>query len=81
MRVSRRSRLRQGALSWDLLHDLNAPGRYVEYIVDQSWTEHLRRFDRVTAEDVAVRERKLGFHAAEEPPRVSRYVVEPRTTH
>ena len=78
MRVSRRSRLRQGALSWDLLHDLNMPGRYVEYIVDQSWTEHLRRFDRVTADDVAVRERKLGFHIAEEPPVVTRYVVEPR---
>ena len=78
MRVSRRSRLRQGALSWDLLHDLNVPGRYVEYIVDQSWTEHLRRFDRVTADDVAVRERKLGFHTADEPPVVTRYVVEPR---
>ncbi len=78
MRVSRRGRLRQGALSWDLLHDLNVPGRYVESIVDQSWIEHLRRFDRVTADDVAVRERKLGFHIAEEPPVVTRYVVEPR---
>ena len=78
MRVSRRSRLRQGALAWDLLHDLNVPGRYVESIVDQSWIEHLRRFDRVTADDVAVRERKLGFHIAQEPPVVTRYVVEPR---
>ncbi len=78
MRVSRRSRLRQGALSWDLLHDLNVPGRYVEYIVDHSWTEHLRRFDRVTADDVAVRERKLGFHIAGEPPVVTRYAVEAR---
>ena len=76
MRVSRRGRLRQGALEWDLLHDLNEPGRFIEFIVDQSWTEHLRRFDRVTADDVSVRERKLGFHIAEEPPLVRRYSVE-----
>ncbi|MEO8249848.1 MAG: MFS transporter, partial [Burkholderiales bacterium] len=76
MRVSRRSRLRQGALSWDLLHDLNDPGRFVEQIVDHSWTEHLRRFERVMADDVAIRERKLGFHLGEEPPVVARFSVE-----
>ncbi|WP_211100428.1 MFS transporter, partial [Azospirillum brasilense] len=58
MRESRRSRLRQGALDWQLQHDIADPGRYVERIVDESWTEHLRRFDRVTASDVALRARK-----------------------
>ena len=76
MRVSRRSRLRQGALGWELLRDVNQPGRFVEQIIDESWTEHLRRFDRVTASDVALRERKLGFHLPEEPPVVTRCVVE-----
>ena len=76
MQESRRSRLRQGALSWDLLRDLGEPGRYVEQIVDESWTEHLRRFDRVTAADVALRERKLAFHVGDAPPLVTRCLVE-----
>jgi predicted MFS family arabinose efflux permease/quinol monooxygenase YgiN len=73
---SRRSRLRHGALSWELLHDINDPGRFVEVIVDESWTDHLRRFDRVTAADVALRDRKLAFHLGEAPPRVTRSLME-----
>ena len=76
MRVSRRSRLRQGALGWLLLRDVQQPGRYIEQIIDESWTEHLRRFDRVTASDVALRERKLAFHLPKEPPLIMRCVVE-----
>jgi aryl-alcohol dehydrogenase-like predicted oxidoreductase len=72
MQDSRRSRLRQGALGWELLHDMGQPGRYLEQIVDESWTEHLRRFDRITAADVALRDRKLAFHVAEGPPVVTR---------
>ena len=76
MQESRRSRLRQGALSWELLRDLAEPGRFVEQIVDESWTDHLRRFDRVAAADVALRDRKLAFHIAESPPVVTRCVME-----
>ncbi|MFN9474472.1 MFS transporter [Acidovorax sp.] len=76
MQESRRNRLRQGALSWQLRHDIADPARYVEQIEDESWTEHLRRFDRVTASDVALRERKLAFHIGDAPPVVSRFVVE-----
>jgi MFS family permease len=76
MQESRRSRLRQGALAWDLLRDVADPGRYIEQIVDESWVEHLRRFDRVTAGDVALRERRLAFHIGESPPLVTRCVVE-----
>lgn len=76
MQESRRSRMRQGALSWELLHDLYEPGRYVEQIIDESWTEHLRRFDRVTAGDVQLRDRKLAFHIGDAPPRVTRFVLE-----
>ncbi len=72
----RRGRLRNGALSWELLHDINEPGRFIEAIVDESWTDHLRRFDRVTATDVALRDRKLAFHLGTEPPRVSRALME-----
>lgn len=76
MRESRRSRLRQGALAWELLRDAADPGRYVECIVDESWTEHLRRFDRITRADVALRERRLGFHLGPGEPVVTRCFIE-----
>jgi hypothetical protein len=64
MDESRRSRLRQGALDWQLLHDLYEPAHYVEQIIDASWTEHLRRFDRITADDVALRDRACPSRSA-----------------
>jgi MFS family permease len=76
MQESRRSRLRQGALDWQLLHDLYEPGRYVEQITDASWTEHLRRFDRISTADVQLRDKRLAFHIGEEPPLVTRYLIE-----
>jgi len=77
MRESRSSRLRQGALSWELFRDTNDPGRFLEYFVDESWVEHLRRFDRVTTADVALRARRLSFHLGERPPVVTRCIAEP----
>jgi Transmembrane secretion effector len=76
MQESRRSRMSQGALEWQVLQDLYDPARVVEQITDESWTEHLRRFDRVTAADVQLRDRKLTFHIGEEPPRVTRFLIE-----
>lgn len=76
MQESRRSRLRQGALAWALLRDIGDPGRFVEQVVDESWTEHLRRFDRVTADDVALRNRKVSFHIGDAPPVVTRYALD-----
>jgi MFS family permease len=76
MQESRRSRMSHGAIDWQLLQDLYDPGRIVEQITDASWTEHLRRFDRVTAADVQLRDRRLAFHIGESPPVVTRFVVE-----
>ena len=76
MQESRRSRMSHGALDWQLLLDLYDPGRIVEQITDESWTEHLRRFDRVTAADVQLRDRKLAFHIGEAPPVVTRFLIE-----
>ncbi|VTU41043.1 enterobactin exporter EntS [Variovorax sp. PBS-H4] len=75
MQQTRRARLSQGAIGWELLHDIAEPGRYVEEVVDESWTEHLRRFHRATAADMALRERRLAFHQGETLPVVTRYVV------
>ena len=75
MQQTRRARLGQGAIGWELLHDIAEPGRYIEEIVDESWTEHLRRFHRATAADVALRERRIAFHEGAEPPVVTRYLL------
>jgi quinol monooxygenase YgiN len=74
MRESRRSRLQQGALSWGIFRDHANPRHWMEYYVDESWVEHLRRFDRVTAVEVALRDRRRAFHHGDAPPKVSRYV-------
>jgi MFS family permease len=76
MRKTRRARLRQGALSWGLFRDTAAPGRYIEYFVDESWVEHLRRLERFTAADAGLREQRLAFHRGEHPPEVRRFVAE-----
>jgi len=76
MEESRRSRLRVGAVGWELLSDINDPGRFIEVIEDASWTEHLRRFERVSVQDAALRERKLAFHIGGQPPIVRRAVRE-----
>ena len=76
MHQTRRSRVGEGAIGWELLHDIGQPARYVEQIVDPSWTEHLRRFNRATAADLALRERRLAFHVGEGPPVVTRYIAQ-----
>ena len=76
MQETRRARLRQGALSWGLFRDTSVAGRYIEYFLDESWVEHLRRQERFTAADVGLRERRLAFHIGTDPPRVQRYLAE-----
>ena len=79
MRESRRIRLRNGALSWELFRDPVDPYRWVEYFVSESWLEHLREQERLTASDVAVRDRKWAFHIGDAPPVVSRLIAQPIT--
>jgi MFS family permease/quinol monooxygenase YgiN len=76
MNETRSARLRQGALSCEVFRDASVPGRFVEHMLDETWTEHLRRFDRLTAHDVALRERRVAFHLGSEPPRVTRSIAE-----
>jgi MFS family permease len=76
MQRTRRARLRQGVLSWGLFRDTSAPGRYIEYFVDESWLEHQRRLERFTAADAGLRERRLAFHRGDAPPKVTRYVAD-----
>ncbi len=74
MQRTRRARLRQGALSWGLFRDVAQPGRYVEYFVDETWVEHLRRLERFTAFDAELRAERMAFHIGENAPVLRRYV-------
>jgi MFS family permease len=75
MQIVGRRRLSRGALSWELFRDTADPGRFVEYMLDESWLEHLRHFDRLTATDEALRNRRLAFHIGDEPPVVTRAIA------
>ncbi|MFZ2651762.1 MAG: MFS transporter [Burkholderiaceae bacterium] len=77
MQMSRRSRLRQGVLSWELFRDTADPSLYIEHFIDETWADHLRRFNRMTAADVGLRERRLAFHIGGEPPVITRRVAAP----
>ena len=76
MQESRRNRLRHGMLSWGLFRDAADPTRYIEHFVDESWVEHLRHFERMSAYDLTLRERRMSFHVGDEPPLVRRYVAQ-----
>ncbi|MEP7056203.1 MAG: MFS transporter [Caldimonas sp.] len=76
MQESRRNRLRHGMLSWGLFRDAADPRHYVEHFVDESWVEHLRHFERMTAFDIALRDLRFSFHVGAAPPRVSRYIAQ-----
>ncbi len=76
MRKTRRARLRQGALSWGLFRDTSAPGRYIEYFVDENWLEHQRRLERFSAADDGLRELRLALHKGSGPPTVNRFVAQ-----
>ncbi len=73
---TRSSRLRLGALAWHLVQDISEPGRFQEHFVDLSWDDHLRRYQRLSAADAALQDKRIGFLLPGEHVRVSRYHVE-----
>ena len=75
MAESRSGRLRAGAVSWGLFEDIERPARFVEYFACDSWADYLRRFDRLTAADEQLHQRRRAFHIAESPPRISRFIA------
>ena len=72
----RNIRLRDGAIRWGLWADTAVPGRYLESFVVQSWLEHLRQHERVTAADIEVQKVALAFHRGADPPHVSHFLRE-----
>lgn len=67
-------RRRDGAIRWELYHDIEVPGRYLETFVVESWAEHVRQHARVVRGDLAVRRRVREFHLGEKAPAVSHMI-------
>jgi len=76
MKEMRRIRQRDGAIRWNLLRDAADPERYIETFVTESWGEHLRQHERVTAEDREAEQRAQAFHLGSESPRVTHLIAE-----
>jgi MFS family permease len=70
------SRLRTGAISWDLYRDTEAADTFVELFVVPSWDEHLRQHhERLTGTDRDYQERATAL--SEGQPTVSHLVAAP----
>ena len=69
-------RRRDGAIDWGLYRDTADPGRYVETFLVDSWVEHLRQHDRVTAVDRAMETRVRSFILDGEGPRITHLVAQ-----
>jgi MFS family permease len=76
MRALGRIRLRDGALRWGLWGDAALPGRYLESFTVESWLEHLRQHERMTAADREVQAIARRFHRGAGDPRVTHLIHE-----
>jgi len=76
MRALGRIRLRDGALRWGLWGDAAQPGRYLESFTVESWLEHMRQHERMTAADREVQKIARVFHRAAGEPRITHYIHE-----
>ena len=75
MARTRGSRLKQGALSWSLFEDAEHAGKFLEYFVFETWADYLRRFDRFTADDLAMQEERHRLHIDSSPPKLTRRIA------
>jgi MFS family permease len=74
-----RVRRRDGATSWGIFFDTEAPDVYLESFKVDSWAEHQRQHERFTLADRELEERVLNF--ARKPIEVKHYIYAPETTH
>src|ERR1700682_36688 len=76
MKEMKRIRQRDGAIRWNLSRDTADPERYLQTFVTESWGDHLRQHERVTAENREVEQRAQAFHLGPEPPKITHLIAE-----
>src|SRR5438876_179022 len=68
-------RRRDGAIRWSVYRDTEDPHRWLEMFVVESWLEHLRQHERVTADDRALFEAAARFDRGGNGPRVRHHIA------
>lgn len=68
-------RRRDGAIRWNVYQDTEDPKRWVETFVVESWLEHLRQHERVTAGDRVALDAAARFHRGDGGPRVRHHIA------
>src|SRR5436309_639261 len=68
-------RRRDGAIRWSVYRDTEDPHRWLEMFVVESWIEHLRQHERVTADDRALFEAAARFDRGGNGPRVRHHIA------
>jgi len=68
-------RRRDGAIRWNVYRDTEEPRRWVETFVVESWLEHLRQHERITANDRVVLDGARAFHRGPGGPRVRHHIA------
>jgi quinol monooxygenase YgiN len=69
------TRRRDGAYAWGIFQDTDAPERFLEYFIVESWMEHLRQHQRVSRADEALQTRVRALHDGSGPPRTSHMIA------
>ncbi len=67
-------RRRDGAIRWELYHDVEVAGRYIEIFAVESWGEHLRQHARITRSDRDLLASVDAFHIGDKPPIVTHLI-------
>lgn len=65
------TRRRDGAYAWGVFQDTEAPERFVEYFVVESWVQHMRQHHRVSRADEDLQSAVRALHLGPDAPRVS----------
>jgi MFS family permease len=76
MHLLRASRLRDGAIQWNLFNDPDVEERYLEVFMVRSWIDHLRQHERVTESDREIQEKIRKFLKDDAEPVVSHFIAE-----
>lgn len=67
MKLLRQLRLREGAHSWTLLHDVNNLERFIESFMIESWVEHVRYHHRFSKAHRDMQAKVFSYHDGPHP--------------
>jgi MFS family permease len=76
MKALKTIRRRDGAIKWNLFHDIANPQNYTESFIVESWGEHIRQHERMTVSDHAIWNLARSLHIGPEPQIVKHFIAE-----